>query len=156
MIGGLQSNKAKFIPGNFSLFHCLYSLSLAEKLNKIASEKNAIIQALIEVNMNDQNSKLGISPNEVAPFLESLRGLKSLDIQGFMCIPDPEGEETKNGKVFAKLRKLLEQCNEGGLYSHPLKDLSMGMSDDYSQAIQEGATIIRVGTSLFGERIYES
>lgn len=148
-IGTLQSNKAKFIPGNFSLFHGLDSLSLAQKLNAAAEKTKIILSCLVEVNVDEEISKGGAKSEGLLRLLEGLSGLESLHIKGLMCIPKANGSTRP---AFARLRNLLEHANDSSAYKLPLSELSMGMSADYADAILEGATIVRVGTALFGAR----
>lgn len=149
-IGNLQSNKAKFIPGRFTLFHALDSLSLARKLDKASAENNIVMPCLIEVNVDEEESKGGIESEALPALLESLAAFSNLKIKGFMCLPT---NSKPSRAPFAKLRSLLEAANKSGAYPHKLSELSMGMSGDLEEAILEGATYIRVGTRLFGERI---
>ncbi|MGZ6290483.1 MAG: YggS family pyridoxal phosphate-dependent enzyme, partial [Bdellovibrionota bacterium] len=148
-IGNLQSNKAKFIPGRFAMFHALDSLSLARKLDKASAELKTVLPCLVEVNVDEEESKGGIAADALPAFLESLATFSNLKINGLMCLP----AATKASRApFAKLRGLLEAANKSGAYPHKLSELSMGMSSDLEEAILEGATYIRVGTRLFGER----
>lgn len=149
-IGTLQSNKAKFLVGNFHLFHGLDSLSLAQKINRSAEQSQNPVNCLIEVNIDEEETKGGVRPSELESLLSSLNALEFVKIQGLMCIP---AANRKGSRVaFAKLRELMESVNEAGNYKASLKELSMGMSSDFEDAILEGATIVRVGTRLFGER----
>lgn len=148
-IGNLQSNKAKFLPGNFGLFHALDSVSLAQKLSKVAAEKKVVMSCLVEVNVDDEASKAGISSDYLPAFLKEIFELPNIRILGLMCLPSA----TNTGRApFAKLRDLLEKTNASSIYPYPLRELSMGMSGDFKEAIMEGATFVRVGTRLFGER----
>jgi pyridoxal phosphate enzyme (YggS family) len=140
-IGTLQSNKAKLIPGNFSLFHGLHSLTVAKKIDQRAAELNLVQNCLVEVNINDENSKGGIGPDALPELLENFSSLKNIKVTGLMCIPDPNKSARK---AFSEMFKLKERLD--------LQELSMGMSHDFKDAILEGATIVRVGTALFGER----
>jgi len=150
-IGTLQSNKAKFIPGAFTLFHALDSLSLAQKLNNAALSAGLIQECLLEVNVDGEESKGGLAPDSLARFLSQLNDLQNLKISGLMCIPAPvAGREPR--EPFARLRQLMEQLNAKSYYGTKLERLSMGMSSDFEAAILEGATIVRLGTVLFGER----
>jgi len=150
-IGHLQSNKAKLIPGNFVLFHGLDSFSLAEKLAKAAEAAGLVQDCLIEVNLDGEATKGGVQPEEVGPLLIRLSGLSALRIKGLMCIPAPlEGRDPR--EPFSRLRLLKDQLNAAGLYPHPLKELSMGMSGDFEAAVLEGSTMVRVGTAIFGAR----
>jgi pyridoxal phosphate enzyme (YggS family) len=148
-IGNLQSNKAKFIPGRFAMFHALDSLSLARKLDKASAELKTVLPCLVQLNVDDEESKGGITADSLPAFLESLAGFTNLKIRGLMCLP----AATKASRApFAKLRGLLETANKSSAYPQKLTELSMGMSGDLEEAILEGATYIRVGTRLFGER----
>lgn len=148
LIGTLQSNKAKLVPGHFSLFHALDSLSLAGKLDKAAAGMGLVQECLLEVNVDLEASKGGFAADAVARLLEQANELKNVSISGLMCIPAPG--ETR--PAFARLRDLLESLNDKGAYRDQLRNLSMGMSADFEAAILEGATHVRVGTTLFGER----
>lgn len=152
LIGRLQSNKAKFIPGNFSLFHALDSLSVARKLDQAADKAKVLQNCLIEVNLDVEASKGGLVEKDLPGFLEQLASLSHIRIVGLMCIPEPvRGRDPR--RPFAWLREMLERVNQQGAYPQNLRELSMGMSGDFEAAILEGATYVRVGTSLFGARL---
>ena len=151
-IGTLQSNKAKFIPGNFSLFHGLDTLRLAQKVDAAAAAKSMKQATLIEVNLDGQLSKGGVAHMDIAFMLDAMKNLKSLQIKGLMCIPDPHAQARDPRRNFAKLRELMERLNASGAYREKLSILSMGMTLDFEAAIQEGSHIVRIGTALFGER----
>lgn len=150
-IGQLQSNKAKQIPGIFEWLHSLDSLSSAKKLSAAAQEKRLVQKCLIQINIDDESTKGGVSPAELPKFLESVVPLTGIQVQGLMCIPNPSLDRDIR-IAFSALRKLMETVNQSNCYSSPLSELSMGMSDDFESAIEEGSTFIRVGTALFGER----
>ena len=143
-IGALQSNKAKFIPGNFSLLHSLNSLSAAEKIHKAALERNLVQDCLVQVNVQNESTKSGVLAKDLQKFLDQLNPLSALRVTGLMCIPEVENSTP----AFQKLRQLRDRSS----CKMPLKELSMGMSGDFESAIGEGATLIRIGTTLFGER----
>lgn len=149
-IGSLQSNKAKFIPGSFTLLHSLDSESLAQKLHKASEQKKLKQSCLVEVNLDNEPTKGGIASSYLPNFLEKISTLTHIEVKGLMCIPEPKSGSTR--KAFSELRVLLEKINASGSYPSKLTELSMGMSQDFSDAILEGATYIRVGTALFGER----
>lgn len=151
-IGKLQSNKAKQLVGNFALIQSLDRLDLAQKLNKVAAEKNYRQACLLEINLDGESSKGGIVATELCQLLQNLSQLENLQIKGLMCIPAPETSAKNPRKAFAELREFLEMANKSAAYPTPLTELSMGMSSDFEAAILEGATIIRVGTALFGAR----
>jgi pyridoxal phosphate enzyme (YggS family) len=151
LIGTLQSNKAKFIPHNFCLFHALDSLSLAQKLDRAAASVGVVQPCLIEVNVDLENSKGGVGNALLPQFLGELAALKNLRVEGLMCIPAPAaGRDARS--PFAKLRGLRDTLASAGVYPGKLPLLSMGMSSDFEAAIEEGATHVRVGTTLFGAR----
>jgi len=143
-IGALQSNKAKWIPGNFSLLHSLNSLSAARKIDAAAKAIGLVQDCLVQVNVQNEATKSGILTDDLKAFLDQLNPLKSLRVTGLMCIPESENPVP----AFRKLRELRDSAN----YRSPLTELSMGMSGDFESAISEGATLIRVGTTLFGAR----
>lgn len=150
-VGTLQSNKAKFVPRNFCLFHALDSASLAGKLSR-ASEAAGIVQdCLLEVNVDLENTKGGVSEELAAKTLAELAPLAGVRVTGLMAIPAPvPGRDPR--APFARLRELRNRLNAQGAYRAPLRELSMGMSADFEAAVLEGATLVRVGTTLFGVR----
>jgi pyridoxal phosphate enzyme (YggS family) len=151
LIGTLQSNKAKFVINNFCLFHALDSLSLAQKLDRAAASAGVVQPCLIEVNVDLETTKGGVGEDLLPKFLGELALLKGLRIDGLMCIPSPvPGRDPR--KPFAKLRGLRDILALTGVYPGKLPLLSMGMSADFEAAIEEGATHVRVGTTLFGAR----
>ncbi len=151
LIGTLQSNKAKFIPGNFTLFHALDSPSLATKLDKAAASVGVVQDCLLEVNVDLETSKGGIADAHLTQILTQLSSLKNFRLKGLMGIPAPNPARGARAP-FAKLRELRDQVNAQGAYREKLTELSMGMSGDFEAAILEGATFVRVGTILFGAR----
>jgi pyridoxal phosphate enzyme (YggS family) len=147
-IGGLQRNKARKVLADFACIHSVDSLRLAEHLDRIAGEDGKRPQVYLEVNVAGEESKGGFSPEEVIAASASLAGLHNLEILGLMAIP-PEGDSRR---WFAATRELRDQLRSStGL---ALPGLSMGMSGDFEDAIAEGATIVRVGSALFGHRSY--
>ena len=153
-IGHLQSKKAGKLPGYFQWIHSVDSLKLAEKLSSAMMHhaKNAVLNCLIQVNVSGEATKSGLMPDEVNPFLQQLLKLElpCLRWRGLMTI-GVKGDEQQTRNAFAELRILQERCKaEFGLQN--FDQLSMGMSGDYCLAIEEGATLVRVGTSIFGQR----
>ena len=154
-IGHLQTNKAKFIPGNFSWLHSLDSLGLAHKISQYAQDQSAAVNILIEVNVTQDTRKHGIVPGALVDFIEQLikDDLPALSLRGLMTIGPHTGTEQEIRRCFAKLRDLRDECRKR--FALPdFTELSMGMSGDYVAAIKEGATMVRVGTAIFGERDY--
>ncbi len=157
MIGHLQSNKARFIPGNFAWVHSVDSLKLAQRLSRLAQEKGVVLDTLFEVNVTRDPAKHGLSPEELAPVLDTLlkEGHPGLRLRGLMTIGPYPATEADSRACFARLRELRDDCRQ----RFGLKDfteLSMGMSGDYAAAIREGATMVRIGTAIFGERDYST
>lgn len=159
MIGHLQVNKVKKIAGHISLLHSLDSLKLAEELEKQYAKLNMVLPCLIEVNIGKDPAKYGIMPEEAFDFVTSLLFFPHLDIQGLMTVaPVVENKEAAR-PYFHQMKELLLNLNSD-LYvkkkvlPHPLTELSMGMTDDFETAIEEGATIVRIGRAIFGERDY--
>jgi PLP dependent protein len=149
-IGQLQSNKAKAVAGKYRLIHTLDRLSLAEKLDLAAKERQIIQDCLIEINIDEEPTKGGIAPISLNKTLEEWNRFSNIAIKGLMAIPKVQASPTR--APFAKMRELLEQANASAPYRNHLEILSMGMSDDFESAILEGATHIRIGTALFGPR----
>jgi hypothetical protein len=154
-IGHLQTNKAKFIPGNFSWLHSLDNLDLARKLSRRAQELSANINILIEVNVTRDPKKHGIAPDALADFVEQFlkENLSALSLRGLMTIGPHAAPEKEIRGCFARLRELRDECRKRYALTD-FTELSMGMSGDYVEAIKEGATMLRVGTAIFGDRSY--
>ena len=154
-VGHLQTNKAKFIPGNFSWLHSLDNLDLARKLSRRAQELSANINILIEVNVTRDPKKHGIAPDALADFVEQFlkENLPALSLRGLMTIGPHAAPEKEIRGCFAKLRELRDACRTRYALTG-FTELSMGMSGDYVEAIKEGATMLRVGTAIFGDRDY--
>lgn len=148
-IGQLQKNKIKYVMGKVELIHSLDSLSVAEEINKRAENMGITVPVLIEVDTGGEESKGGINPSKLEEFLKELRCLSSIDVQGLMTMPPYFDDPETARPYFYRLRELRDSL----LASFPkLNELSMGMSGDFEVAIEEGATIIRVGSAIFGER----
>ncbi|MFL5412110.1 MAG: YggS family pyridoxal phosphate-dependent enzyme [Myxococcales bacterium] len=141
-LGALQTNKVKMIVGRVALLHTCDRPSLAQELNKRAASLGIVQRVLVEVNLAREPQKGGIAPADLPSFVATLRNLPSLRCEGLMCIPPAEEESRLH---FRRLRELRDELGV-------LPELSMGMSADYETAIEEGATIVRVGTAIFGER----
>jgi hypothetical protein len=155
-IGHLQSNKIKYIPANFQWLHTLDSARLASKLDLAMKNANvsAPLNCLLQVNVSEEQTKSGLHVNEVSAVLATMldADLSALRLRGLMTI-GVQGNESQTRAAFAELRELRDRCRE----QFDLQDfdqLSMGMSDDFEIAIEEGATMVRIGTRLFGERNY--
>ncbi|MEK7839713.1 MAG: YggS family pyridoxal phosphate-dependent enzyme [Pseudomonadota bacterium] len=154
-IGNLQSNKAKFLPGNFHWWHSLNSVKLAERVSRLAVEQSLVIDSLIEVNITGDPAKHGVSPDALDTLLDELlkKQMPGIRLRGLMGIGPHPASELEIRSAFAALRELRDAVR----VRHALPDfseLSMGMSGDYVEAIREGSTMVRIGTAIFGERDY--
>jgi len=151
-IGHLQSNKAKYAVDLFSMIHSVDRLSLAEALDKEANKQGKILPILIQVNISGEESKSGIDPQGTLQLLERIAGLQHLSVQGLMTMP-PWFEDPEDARpYFIALRKLREELASKKIPGLSLQELSMGMSGDFEVAIEEGATLVRIGTAIFGPR----
>lgn len=154
MIGHLQTNKVKYIIDKVSLIHSLDRIPLAEELDKRAKMHNIIINALIQVNVAEEDSKFGLKVEEVMPFIESMSKYSNVKIKGLMTIA-PFSENPEDIRwVFRELRQLRDDIDREKFENVEMKILSMGMTNDYKIAIEEGANMVRIGTGLFGKRNY--
>lgn len=153
-IGKLQTNKVKYIIDKVDLIHSVDSLKLGQTINKYAGLCGKVQQILIEVNVSGEESKGGISPEMLTDLLVSLSGLENIKVRGLMCIPSPEKISGENKRFFDLLYKLLVDNNNKNIDNIYMDILSMGMSGDYLTAITCGATMVRVGTKIFGQRNY--
>lgn len=155
MIGHLQTNKIKdVLKCDVSCIQSLDRWELAEKLQQRLEYEDKTIEVLIQVNTSYEESKFGLDPSEVLEFVERVAGLNRLQIKGLMTIGLFSAEEEKVRKCFQLLRGLKEEIIKKNIPNVEMRELSMGMSGDLEAAIEEGATIIRVGTAIFGERVY--
>jgi PLP dependent protein len=150
MIGHLQSNKARDAIGMFSMIQSVDSLALAEELNKRGEQASKTMPILLEVNVVGEASKFGYKPDQLRLEFERLVALPRLEIHGLMTIPPWTPLPERVRPIFQKLRELKSECEQR--LGAPMPHLSMGMSGDFEVAIEEGATIVRIGTALFGER----
>ena len=154
MIGHLQRNKVKYIVDKVELIHSVDSLRLAETINEEAVKKNVTVNILIEVNVAGEESKFGLSVEEVLPFLEEISSYEHLQVKGLMTIAPFVANPEENREVFQKLKKLSVDIAAKNINNVNMSVLSMGMTNDYQVAVEEGATMVRVGTGIFGERDY--
>jgi len=152
-IGHLQRNKVKFIADKVDLIHSVDSLPLAEEVNRCAEKAGRVIKILIEVNIAEESSKFGILKCGIFEFVENLVKLPHVSLCGLMCVPPFVENAEENRRFFENMRNLKLDIQRNWLYHTIPLELSMGMTGDYSVAIEEGATMVRIGTALFGERI---
>lgn len=149
-IGSLQTNKVKDVVGRFSFIHSLDRLSLAEAIHKQAEKLNLTVKCFIQVNVSGEQSKMGLAPEELFDFVEQLKKFTRIEPIGLMTMAPFEEDAEHTRKVFSGLRKLRDDIQAQSHGQSSIKHLSMGMSNDYEIAIEEGATFIRLGTTLVG------
>lgn len=154
MIGHLQRNKVKYIAGKVDLIHSVDNLELAEEINKRAEKAGVIQDILIEVNIADEDTKYGIEADKVKDFYVNICNLPYVNVRGLMCIAPFVEVSEENRKHFARLHKIFVDINNSLGDNSRVNVMSMGMTGDYQVAIEEGATMIRVGTGIFGARDY--
>jgi pyridoxal phosphate enzyme (YggS family) len=148
-IGHLQTNKAKYAIRLFEMIHSLDSLPLAEELNRRAEQGGQVAKVMIEVNISGEATKFGTDEEKVFSIARGILNLNHLSLEGLMTMPPYFDSPEMSRPYYIKLRELKEKMIREGI---PLKELSMGMSNDFEIAIEEGATYVRVGTAIFGER----
>jgi pyridoxal phosphate enzyme (YggS family) len=149
-VGHLQKNKIRHALPLFELIHSVDSLALAQEINRIAQEEGVNPRVLLEVNVGGEGSKFGFKPETLRAEMEPLLGLVRLSIEGLMIIPPLAEEAEASRRFFAQLRELRDMLEKD--FDLKLPQLSMGMTNDFPIAIEEGATLVRVGTAIFGER----
>ncbi len=150
-IGPIQSNKTRAIAENFAWVHSVDRLKIAERLSEQRPAHLPPLQVCLQVNISMEASKSGAVPHEVDALAHAIAKLPNLKLRGLMAVPAPSDEIAAQRLPFAKLRELRDELNRQGLQ---LDTLSMGMSHDFAAAIAEGATIVRIGTAIFGDRAY--
>ncbi|MEY8320426.1 YggS family pyridoxal phosphate-dependent enzyme [Lachnospiraceae bacterium 46-61] len=154
LIGHLQTNKVKYIINKVNMIHSVDSVKLAEEISKRAKQSNVIMDILVEVNIADEQSKFGISPKETLSFIKNIAFLDNIRIKGLMTVAPFVDNPEENRDCFRRMRQLLVDINAEKIDNVNMSVLSMGMSNDFEVAIEEGATIVRVGTNIFGKRVY--
>lgn len=154
MIGHLQRNKIKYIIEKAHLIHSVDSIRLAEAIEKEAAKHNTIANILIEVNVAREESKFGLLPEEVDTFVDKVAEFSHIRVKGLMTIAPYVVNPEENRPIFAHLRKLSVDIAAKNAHNSTMGVLSMGMTNDYEVAIEEGATMVRVGTGIFGARNY--
>lgn len=154
MIGHLQRNKVKYIVDKVSLIHSVDSYRLAETIHKEALKKDCIVKILIQVNMAEEASKFGLMKDEVMELIRQISRLDHVQIVGLMTIAPFVDDPEENRSVFKSMAQLYVDIQKENLDNVSMNVLSMGMSNDFEVAIEEGSTMVRIGTALFGERHY--
>jgi PLP dependent protein len=151
-IGHLQRNKVKYIPGLFELIHSVDNSELAEDIHRYSLKHDVVTPVLIQVNVSGESSKSGVLPNNLEELLDMLVSLSGISVRGLMTIPPFDPDPEKSRKHFAALRNLRDRMRKVNIENIVMDELSMGMSNDFEVAIEEGATWVRVGSAIFGDR----
>ncbi|MCL2773228.1 MAG: YggS family pyridoxal phosphate-dependent enzyme [Oscillospiraceae bacterium] len=154
-IGNLQTNKVRYIIDKVNLIQSVNSLKLAEEINKRANQKNIVMDILVEINIGEEDSKIGIAPENAVEFMNSLKDFQNIRVKGIMTIPPAIasfGENSKIKKYFSEMYKIFVDIAEKKIDNINMDILSMGMSEDYEEAVLCGSDIVRVGRAIFGER----
>ncbi len=154
MIGHLQRNKVKYIVDKVSLVHSVDSLRLAEEISRQAEKKQTELDILVEVNIAQEESKFGTSRAEAAQLVEKIAKLPCIHVKGLMTIAPFVEHPEENRKYFRQIKELSVDIEKKNIDNVSMSVLSMGMTNDYMVAVEEGATMVRVGTGIFGERNY--
>ncbi len=154
MIGHLQRNKIKYIIDKVCMIHSVDSVRLAQAIGEAAGKLGIVMPVLVEVNVAGEESKDGIRPEDAENFVREISALPNIRVEGLMTIAPFTDNPEENRPYFRKLRKLCVDIQEKNIDNVNMYSLSMGMTGDYEVAIEEGATMVRVGTGIFGERIY--
>ena len=154
MIGHLQTNKVKYLIGKTTLIHSVDSLKLALEIEKQATKSDVIMDILVEVNIANEETKFGISETETLSLIKEIAKLPHVRIKGLMTIAPYVENPEENRCFFRQIKELAVDIDNQNIDNVSMSILSMGMTGDYMVAIEEGATIVRVGTGIFGERIY--
>ncbi len=150
LVGHLQSNKARKAGALFDLIHALDGADLGRRLNSVGAERGKVVHALLQVDLAGEETKFGVPESELLPTLEALQGLDSIRLDGLMVLPPYTEDPEKSRPYFRRLRSLRDRAKAAGLLRG--WELSMGMSHDFEAAVEEGATLVRVGTAIFGTR----
>ena len=154
LIGHLQTNKVKYIVGRVKMIHSVESEKLASVIDQESKKKGVITDCLVEVNIGNEDSKFGIKPEEAADFVEKIAKFENIRVKGLMCIAPYVDDPEQNRENFSQMKKLSVDIADKNIHNVSMSVLSMGMTGDYTVAIEEGATLVRVGTGIFGKRDY--
>jgi len=154
MIGALQTNKLKYVVGKTVLIHSIDSLHLAQAVEEESAKRNVVSDILLEINIAAEESKHGITPMELEPLVRELSTYPHLKIRGLMTVAPYTENAEENRVYFRKMKQLVVDINSKNIDNVYMDQLSMGMTGDYEIAVEEGATLVRVGTGIFGHRDY--
>ena len=154
MIGHLQTNKVKQVVGKVALIQSIGSPELLAEVDKQAEKLGIVQDILLEVNIGGEESKTGVAPEALWPLLDAAAAQEHIRVKGLMAIPPVNDDDARNRRYLAEVYKLFVQAGERGYSNVSMETLSMGMSGDFENAIREGATLVRIGTAIYGERDY--
>ena len=154
LIGHLQTNKVKYVVGKVSLIHSLENIRLAEALDKEATKLGITVDVLAEINVAKEDTKFGVNPEDAENFIREVSKFPNINIKGLMTVAPYTDISEENRKYFRQLKKIMVDLNSKNIHNVSMNVLSMGMTGDYETAIEEGATLVRVGTGIFGHRDY--
>jgi pyridoxal phosphate enzyme (YggS family) len=152
MVGSLQKNKVKYMPSLFQWFHALDSVELLNLLSERFEKAGKKLNLLIQVDFTGKEGRSGVKEEDVFELAKACLDKKGISLKGLMTLPPPPSKPEDSRPFFRRLRELKEKCIKSGIPPECMKELSMGMSDDFEVAIEEGATILRIGRAIFGER----
>lgn len=153
-IGHLQKNKVKYLVGRVQLIESVDCLELLETIDKRAKSMGLVQNVLLEVNIGGEESKTGVAPEALWPLLDAAAAQEHIRVKGLMAIPPVNDDDARNRRYLAEVYKLFVRAGERGYSNVSMETLSMGMSGDFENAIREGATLVRIGTAIYGERDY--
>ncbi len=154
MIGSLQSNKLKYVVGKTVLIHSVDSLELAKEIDEMSLKKDIVTDILIEINIAGEASKHGVTPENAEVLIQDIAKLSNVRVRGLMTVAPYTENAEENRLYFRKMKQLMVDINSKNIDNISMDILSMGMTGDYEVAVEEGATLVRVGTGIFGHRVY--
>lgn len=149
LIGHLQTNKVKYLMNRVSLIHSVDSLHLAREIDRQAEKAGKVMPVLLELNISGEESKFGLNPENISEFLEGFSQLKSVKLQGLMTMAPQTAENSEKRKIFRKLHNIYVDMSKKTIYNVDMSIMSMGMSNDFEVAVEEGSNMVRIGTSIF-------
>lgn len=154
LIGHLQSNKTRQIVGRVDMIQSVDSVKIASAIGRISTEQGIVTPVLVEVNIGEEASKSGVTAAGLPDVLEQIGEIEGISVQGLMTVPPILTTSDEKRRIFAQMKKLFIDIRAKNIHNISTNILSMGMSADYEEAVMEGATLVRVGSAIFGERVY--
>ncbi len=154
LIGHLQTNKVKQIVGKVDMIQSVDSERVARTIDTVSAAQGIVTPVLVEVNIGAEDSKSGVAPDELPELLAEISEMPHVSVRGLMTVPPILQQSAEKRRIFAKMKKLFIDMSDKNIHNISMNILSMGMSSDYEEAVLEGATLVRVGSAIFGERVY--